>query len=84
MTAWLSEKDKEDLITSVESQFGSGVKEPDAVLKTKMELEAVEAALRAASASERNAKYMLASTIFAAASAVASLLSVIVPLVIKH
>ena len=26
MTAWLSEKDKEDLITSVESQFGSGVK----------------------------------------------------------
>ena len=45
MTAWLSEKDKEDLITSVESQFGSGVKEPDAVLKTKMELEAVEAAL---------------------------------------
>ena len=59
MTAWLSEKDKEDLITSVESQFGSGVKGPDAVLKTKMELEAVEAALRAASASERNAKYIL-------------------------
>jgi hypothetical protein len=84
MTTWLSEDDKEYLINDLKSQFGSGLKTTDAVLKAKMELDALEVATRAAKASERNGKYMLASTIFAAASAVASFLSVFVPLFIKH
>ena len=54
------------------------------MLKAKMELEAIEAATRAANASERNAKYMLWATVFAAISAVASFLAVIVPLLSKH
>ena len=57
---------------------------PEDVLKRKMELETIETAQRTAKASERNAKYMLASTIFAAASAVASFLAVLVPLLSKQ
>jgi hypothetical protein len=49
-----------------------------------MELETLETASRTANASERNAKYMLWTTVAAAASAVASFLAVIVPFVIEH
>ena len=53
------------------------------LLKTKMEVDALETTTRAATASERNARYMLWSTIFAAASAVAALGSAIITM-IRH
>jgi hypothetical protein len=91
MSTWLSENEKKSLVEIAKSMSDSGRVVPTEALKTKMELDAVETAARAANASERaanaserNAKYMLASTIFAAASAVASFLAVIVPLFIKH
>jgi hypothetical protein len=49
-----------------------------------MELHAAEVAMRVAIASERNAKYMLWATIFAALSAVGALGSAIITLVMRH
>jgi len=86
MTEWLSKEDKKQLVVQAMERWNAGfVGGPtNDVLKAKMELEAIEAATRAANASERNAKYMLWATVFAAISAVASFLAVIVPLLSKH
>jgi hypothetical protein len=84
MAGWLTKEDKERLVAQVRRDIDAGFATPGEVLKTKMELDAVEAAMRSAQASERNARIMLWSTIFAFASAVASFLSVFVPLFIKH
>ena len=84
MTEWLSKDEKERLVEYVERKYESGMGEASDVLKAKMELDAVEAALRAANASERNAKIMLWATGCAAASAIANFLAVFAPLLIKH
>jgi hypothetical protein len=61
MTEWLSKEDKEQLVVQATARWNAGfVGGPtNDVLKAKMELEAIEAATRAANANERNAKYML-------------------------
>jgi hypothetical protein len=60
MTEWLSKEDKKQLVVQAMERWNAGfVGGPtNDVLKAKMELEAIEAATRAANASERNAKYM--------------------------
>ena len=92
MTVWVSEDEKEAMVTALIDKLGrlppprvlvSATSQED-VFKLKMELETLETASRTANASERNAKYMLWATVAAAASAVASFLAVIVPLLIKH
>jgi hypothetical protein len=91
MTEWFSKEEKQRLLGFIKSQSPVGRAVTEDVLRAKMELEAIEVATRAANASERaanaserNAKIMLWATGFAAVSAVASLLAVIVPLFIKH
>jgi hypothetical protein len=84
MTEWLSEEDKEKWVALVNSRLKIGIDGPEDVLKTKMELHAAEVAMRVAIASERNAKYMLWATIFAALSAVGALGSAIITLVMRH
>ncbi len=84
MTVWLSKEEKEQLVEMAQDQFKVGVMSADDVLKVKMELDAVEVATRAAIASERNARYMLWSTIFAAVSAVAAAGTAIITLVMQH
>jgi hypothetical protein len=72
------------LIAIVTNRFNSGFDtSADDILKTKMELDALETTTRAATTGERNARYMLWSTIFAAVSAVAALGSAIITL-IRH
>jgi hypothetical protein len=62
------------MIGNANAEFGSAQEATTqfAVVKAKMELDAIEAATRAAKASERNATIMLWSTICATISAVAS------------
>ena len=92
MTVWLSEDEKEAMVAALVDKLGRlppprvllSATSPEDVFKLKMELEILETASRTANASERNAKYMLWATVFAAISAVASFLAVIVPLLSKH
>jgi|HubBroStandDraft_6_1064221.scaffolds.fasta_scaffold972276_2 hypothetical protein len=83
MTVWLTKEEKDRWIAVVTNRFKSGTASADDILKTKMELDALETTTKAATASERNARYMLWSTIFAAISAVAALGSAIITL-IRH
>jgi outer membrane protein TolC len=68
------EKADQDLLLSfLEKRFRVGEVSREDILRTKMELETANALLRSASASERNARYMLWSVIAATVSAIASL-----------
>lgn len=80
LTIWLSKEEKERLVLVLENRYEHGTATTEDILKGKMELDAVEAAWRAAIASERNARYMLWSTIFAALSAFAAMGSAIISL----
>ena len=75
MARWMSDDDKNELLTILNNRYHNGMGIKDDILRTKMELEATEAQTRAAVASEKNAKYMLWSTITAAVSAIASLVT---------
>jgi len=73
----MEKADQDDLLKILESQFESGSRSREDILRTKMELETANSQLRSAQASEKNAKYMLWSVGAAALSAVIAALSAI-------
>lgn len=69
----MGKADEDALLKILEGHFQAGYRTREDILRTKMELETANAQLRSATASEKNAKYMLWSVIAAAVSALASL-----------
>jgi len=76
------DEDKERLLTTLKAQYDAGfnVSEGD-IAKAKIDLLVAEAEIRAAGAAEKNAKFMLWSTVAAALSAVGSLIAAILQVV---
>ena len=87
MSYWMSDQQKNELLTFVNERRQVGEVNQEDILRTRMDLEATDAQMKAAVAEERaavateraadatvrNARYMLWSVIAAAISAIASL-----------
>jgi hypothetical protein len=94
MSPWIQDAEKKGLLKLLESREHSAANRED-FLRTKMHLEAIEAQTRAAIAEERaatavelaanasvkNSRYLLATVVAAAISAVTSLLAIVIALI---
>jgi hypothetical protein len=72
MSIWMSDEHKKELLRLKENMYKAGFAPIEDILRSEMELEALEAQIRAAAATEVNAKYMLWSVIVAALAAFGS------------
>jgi hypothetical protein len=66
---------REELLSFLINQWKHGKCTVMDITRAKMDLDVADAQIRSAEAGERNAKYMLASVVAAAISAIASLMS---------
>ncbi|MGA7070870.1 hypothetical protein [Bradyrhizobium sp.] len=92
MPTWITDEEKQKLVSTLSAQFRGGTASPADALHAKMDLELLESQIKASQAEERaaiasevaanasvkNARYMLWSVIAAAVSALASLGSTII------
>ncbi len=98
MATWITDDEKQKLISDTTSQFHGGTRSTIDDLREKMDMELLDSQIKAAlaqergaqaseeaaKASEKNAKYMLWSVVAAAASAIASLASAVISVVGHH
>jgi hypothetical protein len=80
----MDKTDQDELLQILNNQFKAGFSNRVDILRAKMELETADSQLRSATASERNAQYMLWSVVAAAVSALASLASTIIAVFVHH
>jgi hypothetical protein len=98
MVSWMTEAEKNGLLKLLENRTAHAAADREEVLRAKMALEAIDAQMasalatqRAAAASEtaaitsmRNAQYLLGAAIAAAISAAASLIATVIWVVVAH
>ena len=98
MVSWMTDAEKNGLLKLLENRSGQGAADREEVLRAKMALEAIDAQMasalatqRAAAASEtaamtamKNARYLLGTAIAAAITAAAALVSTVLWIVVAH